>query len=104
MRDDTTITTTSAAHPAKKHAVEPNGLPAFVGGTPGDVLPTKSYCGRTMNPQTYALLLEIAQLENVTPQEVMERIVESVLEQAKDNEDTIDTIRDLIINPSSALS
>lgn len=77
---DITRATTSAAEPAKKHAVEPNGLPAFGGGAPGDVLPPELHCGRTMNPQTYAVLLEIARMANVTPQEAYERALRRAVE------------------------
>ncbi len=53
-------------------------------------------CGRTMNPQTYALLLEIARISNVTPQEALERIAGSVLEQAAGDPNLIESIVELI--------
>ena len=63
-----------------QHAIQVAGNSA--GGTPSDVRPSVIYCGRTMNPQTYAVLSEIARLANVTPQQALEDISSCVLEDA----------------------
>ena len=58
-----------------------------------------------MNAQTYAVLLEIARLANVTPQEALERIAGSVLEQIKvDPELFAGVITEVIAGQNSAES
>jgi hypothetical protein len=60
---------------------------------------------RTMNTPLHPLLLEIARLANVTPQEAIERIAGSVLEQIKvDPELFAGVITEVIAGQNSAES
>jgi hypothetical protein len=59
------------------------------------VLPLCAYFMRTMNTPLHPLLLEIARLANVTPQEAMERILDSVLEQANRDEEVTQSLVDI---------